>query len=52
MAGDNNNIKVVPWSNIEYIKQDINEKKIKELIEWKVDVIITDRPDIVYKLLY
>lgn len=48
----NNNIKVVPWSNIEYIKQDINEKKIKELIDWKVDGIITDRPDIVYNLLY
>ena len=47
----NNNIKVVPWSCIEYIKQDINETKTKELIEWNVDGIITDRPDKVYKLL-
>lgn len=47
-----NNIKVVVWNSIEYSKKDINIEKMKELIEWKVDGIITDRPDIVYKLLH
>ena len=47
-----NNIKVVPWGSIEYIKQDVNDKKIKQLIEWNVDGIITDRPDIVINLLH
>ena len=46
-----NNIKVVVWSSIEYSKKDINIEKMKELIEWKVDGIITDRPDILYQLL-
>lgn len=46
-----NNIKVVVWSSIEYSKKDINIEKMRELIDWNVDGIITDRPDKVYKLL-
>ena len=44
-----NNIKVVVWSSIEYSKKDINIEKMKELIDWSIDGIITDRPDICTK---
>lgn len=47
-----NKIKVVVWSSIEYSRKDINIEKMKQLLEWKVDGIISDRPDIIYQLLY
>jgi glycerophosphoryl diester phosphodiesterase len=39
-------IKVVAWGSAESEKTDFNYKVINNLIDWRVDGIITDRPDI------
>ena len=44
-------LKVVTWSWAEQEHQDFDYKKMKQLIDWGVDGIITDRPDILRGLL-
>jgi glycerophosphoryl diester phosphodiesterase len=44
-------LKVVPWSNIEIERTAFDAQRVSNLIQWKVDGIITDRPDILRGLL-
>ena len=39
-------LKVVTWGCTEYERADFNYKEAQQLIDWRVDGIITDRPDI------
>jgi len=39
-------VKIVTWSSIDQDKNDFDYKVMSNLIDWKVDGIITDRPDI------
>ncbi|MBM7073764.1 glycerophosphodiester phosphodiesterase [Shewanella sp. 202IG2-18] len=44
-------IKVVPWGWTEHEHTDFNYTKVNQLIDWGVDGIITDRPDILKGIL-
>lgn len=44
-------LKVIPWGWTEQEHTDFNYPKIKQLIDWGVDGIITDRPDILKGVL-
>ena len=44
-------LKVVPWGWPEMENTEFNYKRVEKLIDWSVDGIITDRPDILRGLL-